>query len=217
MYIVQCSVHPHIPVTSSQDLVRRPMRGQDLSGRLYAEHRSCREVIPLGNFTCKCDLSGWNTVNQRSIHHQFNRSGKLHGSWETLLVFWGRARFHGSTVLFWMALVLNTVYLSMCMCMCIHIYIYIYIYIYTYLYTLFFRRNFTATPQWGIKSTFHLNKQVVLRVVYKLGEYQEDLSKTGSQRGIYVIYISGEAFIYIYIYIYIYISAVSLYSILVSL
>ena len=106
---VQCSVHPHIPVTSNQGLVRRPMRGQDLWGRLYAEHRSCREVIPLGNFTCKCDLSGWNTVNQRSIHHQFNRTGKLHGSWETLQVFWGRARFHGSTVLFWMALVLNTV------------------------------------------------------------------------------------------------------------
>ncbi len=102
-------MHPHIPVTSSQGLVRRPMRGQDLSCRLYAEHRSCREVIPLGNFPCKCDLSGWNTVNQRSIHHQFNRTGKLHGSWETLLVFWGRARFHGSTVLFWIALVLNTV------------------------------------------------------------------------------------------------------------
>ena len=45
----QCSVHPHILVTSSQGLVCRPMRGQDLSGRLYAEHRSCREVTPLGN------------------------------------------------------------------------------------------------------------------------------------------------------------------------
>jgi hypothetical protein len=60
--------------------------------------------------TLKCDMHGWNTVNQRSIHHQFNRTGKLHGSWGTLQVFWGRARFHGSTVLFWMALVLNTVY-----------------------------------------------------------------------------------------------------------
>ena len=53
--------------------------------------------------------------------------------------------------------------------------------------TAFFRRNLTATPQWGTKSTFHLNKQVVLCVFYKLGEYQEDLSKIGSQRGIYVI------------------------------
>jgi hypothetical protein len=78
---------PPLPVMTSQGLVRRPMRGQELSGRLYAQHRSCREVTPFGNFTCKCDLSGWNTVNQRSIHHLFNRTGKLHGSWETLQVF----------------------------------------------------------------------------------------------------------------------------------
>ncbi len=45
---VQCSVHPPpLPVMTRQGLVRRPMRGQELSGRLYAEHRSCREVIPL--------------------------------------------------------------------------------------------------------------------------------------------------------------------------
>jgi hypothetical protein len=37
--------------------------------------------------TCKCDLRGWKTVNQRSIHHQFKRTGKLHGSWGTLQVF----------------------------------------------------------------------------------------------------------------------------------
>ena len=83
-------------MTSSQGLVRRSMRGQDLSSRLYAEHRSCRKVTPLGNFTCKCDLRGLNAVNHRNIHHQFNRTGKLHESWETLQVFWGRARFHGS-------------------------------------------------------------------------------------------------------------------------
>jgi hypothetical protein len=28
-----------------QGLVHRPMRGQELSGRLYTEHRSCREVM----------------------------------------------------------------------------------------------------------------------------------------------------------------------------
>jgi hypothetical protein len=91
---VQCSVHPPpLPVTTSQGLIRGPVRGQELSGRLSAEHRSCREVTPLGNFTCKCDLSGWNTMNQRSIHHQFNKTGKLHGSWETLQVF---CKLHGS-------------------------------------------------------------------------------------------------------------------------
>jgi hypothetical protein len=110
--LVLCAPPPP-PLTISQGLVRRPMRGQELSGRLRAEHRSCREATPLGNFTCKCNLRGWNIVNQRSIHHQVNRTGKLHGSWETLQVFWGRAHFHGSTVLFWMALVLNTVYIHM--------------------------------------------------------------------------------------------------------
>ncbi len=40
---------PRQPVRVSQGLVCRPLRGQELSGRLYAEHRSCREMTPLGN------------------------------------------------------------------------------------------------------------------------------------------------------------------------
>jgi hypothetical protein len=55
--------------------------------------------------------------------------------------------------------------------------------------TAFFRRNLTATPQWGINLTFYLKKSIFLHVFYKLGENQRDQSKTGSQRGIYVTYI----------------------------
>ncbi len=72
--------------------------------------RRCWEVAYSGKITCKCDLPGPNTVNQRLIYHQFNRTGKSHATWETLQVFWGRARFHGSTVLFCMSLLLNTVH-----------------------------------------------------------------------------------------------------------
>jgi hypothetical protein len=82
--------------------------------------RNCRQAVcrtqkllggaPLRKFTYKCDLCGLNTVNQRNIHYQFKRTGKPHVSWKTLQVFWGRAQFHGSTLLFCMSLVLKTVY-----------------------------------------------------------------------------------------------------------
>jgi hypothetical protein len=78
---------PPLPVTASQGLVRRPIRGQESSGRLYSEHRSCRERLGgslSGNITCKCDLPGPNTVNQRIIYHQFKRTGKSHATWETI-------------------------------------------------------------------------------------------------------------------------------------
>ena len=45
---VKFPLPPPLP-TTSQGLVCRPMRGQELSGRLDAEHRSCRVVTPLGN------------------------------------------------------------------------------------------------------------------------------------------------------------------------
>ncbi len=67
------------------------------------------QVASTGNFTWKWDLRGLNTGQQRSIHHQGNRTSKYHATWETLQVFWGRGHFHGSTVVFWMALVLKTV------------------------------------------------------------------------------------------------------------
>jgi hypothetical protein len=57
---------------------RRQMRGWELSGGLYAEHRNYWEVGPLENFTYKCDLRGLNTVSQRIIHHHFKRTGKPH-------------------------------------------------------------------------------------------------------------------------------------------
>ncbi len=78
------------------------MQNTDAAGRGW-------EVAYSGNITCKCDLPGPNTVNQRIIYHQFNRTGKSHATWVTLQVFWGRAHFHGSIVLFCMSLLLNTV------------------------------------------------------------------------------------------------------------
>ena len=112
LFICTVLLAPPLPVTTSQGLVRRPMRGEELSAGCMQNTEAAErlwEVAYSGNITCKCDLRGPNTVNQRIIYHQFKRTGKSHATWETLQVFWGRAHFHGSTVLFCMSLLLNTV------------------------------------------------------------------------------------------------------------
>jgi hypothetical protein len=72
---------PSPPTNERPGIIRQPfMQNTEAAGRWW-------EVAYSGNITCKCDLRGQNTVNQRIIYHQFNRTGKSHATWETLQVF----------------------------------------------------------------------------------------------------------------------------------